>query len=480
MSKEPNKPDEESKLSSFVSHLFELRDRLLKMVIAIGIFFIILAPFAKYIYDLFAKPLADTLPDGVTMLITGVAAPLLVPYKLVLMAAFLIALPYVFYQAWHFVAPGLYKHEKRLVFPLLTSSVLLFYCGIAFAYFVLLPMMFTVIPMFTPDTATYSPDIGSYLDFVMMMFIAFGFSFEMPIATILLISTGTTTAEKLAEKRPYVIVGAFVVGMILTPPDVISQVLLAVPMWLLFELGLFLSKFFDQRVAEAVEAKEERTQAEADEADRLAGEAGDDSVDASPKTTAAASSAIGSTYSQQANESDEEAYRRAEEAEANDDSVDLSPQSTAAALAAKTSVADQANALWNDDNNADNSIIDEPERTIHNEGQKIDTNPYQAFENYVPKTEEELDAELDAIEAEELAQAEAENTEVSEVDKDSVDGEVSDDTEVLSELNPDEMKELESELSALDDNDSELSQDYTERLAKEKDQDVSNSDKDQS
>ena len=475
MSKEPKTPDEESKLSSFVSHLFELRDRLLKMVIAIGIFFIILAPFAKYIYDLFAKPLADTLPDGVTMLITGVAAPLLVPYKLVLMAAFLIALPYVFYQAWHFVAPGLYKHEKRLVFPLLTSSVLLFYCGIAFAYFVLLPMMFTVIPMFTPDTATYSPDIGSYLDFVMMMFIAFGFSFEMPIATILLISTGTTTAEKLAEKRPYVIVGAFVVGMILTPPDVISQILLAVPMWLLFELGLFLSKFFNERVAEAVEAKEERAQAEADEADRLAGEAGDDNVDASPKTTAAASSTIGSTYSQQPDESDEDAYRRAEEAEANDDSVDLSPQSTAAALAAKTSVADQANALWDDD-----PIIDEPGRTIHNEGQKIDTNPYQAFENYVPKTEEELDAELDAIEAEELAQAQAENTDTSEADKDSADGDSSDDTEVLSELNPDEMKELESELSALDDNDSELSQDYTERLAKQKDQDASNSDKDQS
>lgn len=419
MSKKATTPAEESKLSSFISHLFELRDRLLRMVIAIGVFFIILAPFAKEIYDIFAKPLADTLPDGVTMLITGVAAPLLVPYKLVLMAAFLIALPYVFYQAWHFVAPGLYKHEKRLVFPLLTSSVLLFYCGIAFAYFVLLPMMFTVIPMFTPDTATYSPDIGSYLDFVMMMFIAFGFSFEMPIATILLISTGTTTAEKLAEKRPYVIVGAFVVGMILTPPDVISQILLAVPMWILFELGLYLSRFFNKRVEEASIAKQERSQAEADEADRLA-----------------------------------------EEAEAGDDSVDLSPKATAAAGVATTSVADQASALWGEDDTKTDTATDEPEHKIHNADEKVDTNPYQAFENYEPKTEEELDAELEAIEAEELAEERAES-------------------ETLSELNPDEIKDLESELSALenDKNTDDLDQDYTTRLAKENDDESVDKDK---
>lgn len=474
MSNKASTPTEESKLSSFIAHLFELRDRLLKMVIAIGIFFIILAPFAKYIYDIFAKPLADTLPEGVTMLITGVAAPLLVPYKLVLMAAFLIALPYVFYQAWHFVAPGLYKHEKRLVFPLLTSSVLLFYCGIAFAYFVLLPMMFTVIPMFTPDSATYSPDIGSYLDFVMMMFIAFGFSFEMPIATILLISTGTTTAKKLAEKRPYVIVGAFVVGMILTPPDVISQVLLAVPMWLLFELGLFLSQFFNQRVTEAGIAKEERARAEAEQADasETDSEAGDESVDSSPKKTTA-NSAIGSSYTQ---EDDDDAYRRAEEAEANDDSVDLSPQATAAALEAKTSVADQANALWNNDDKTD-AAADEPERTIHNKGQKIDTNPYQAFENYEPKTEEELDAELDAIEAEEFAEEKAEAEENARQSADE-----NDMTETLSELNPEEMKDLESELSELQESDSdvEINQDYTERLTEDKTKDALDSDKDKS
>ena len=434
MSKKPNKPDEESKLSSFISHLFELRDRLLKMVIAIGIFFIILAPFAKSIYDIFAKPLADTLPDGVTMLITGVAAPLLVPYKLVLMAAFLIALPYLFYQAWHFVAPGLYKHEKRLVFPLLTSSVLLFYCGIAFAYFVLLPMMFTVIPMFTPDSATYSPDIGSYLDFVMMMFIAFGFSFEMPIATILLISTGTTTAEKLAEKRPYVIVGAFVLGMILTPPDVISQILLAVPMWILFELGLYLSQFFNKRVEEAAVAREEWTQAEADEADR-----------------------------------------RAEEAEAGDDSVDLSPQSTAAAkAAATTSIADQANTLWDgDEGKAD--AADEPEHKIHNAGEKVDTNPYQAFENYEPKSEEELDAELDAIEAQELAEEKADDA-VSEVSDSS--SEIDSD-ETLSKLKPEEIESLETELAEIQNDEStdELGQDYTDRLSQENDDKPTDKDK---
>ena len=337
---------EESKLSSFVSHLIELRDRLLRMVIAVGVVFIVLAPFAKHIYDIFAAPLTDT---GVQMISISVAAPFLVPYKLTLMLAFLVALPYVFYQAWQFVAPGLYKHEKRLVVPLLGSSVVLFYLGVLFAYFVLLKMMFTVIPMFLPESAVYSPDIGEYLDFVMMMFIAFGFSFEMPIATILLISTGTTTAESLAKKRPYVIVGAFVVGMILTPPDVISQILLAVPMWLLFELGLFLSKYFDQRIKEAGEARESMNQADREKSDLAALEAGDDSVD-------------------------------------------RSPAKAAAGAAAATSVADQANALWSESDETGRDYTDAEEEQA-----------YQEFENYHPKSEEELDAELDAIEAEEYA-----------------------------------------------------------------------------
>lgn len=359
---------EDSKLTSFVSHLIELRDRLLKMVIAVGVVFIVLAPFAKHVYDIFAAPLTDT---GVQMISISVAAPFLVPYKLTLMLAFLIALPYVFYQAWQFIAPGLYKHEKRLVVPLLGSSVILFYLGVLFAYFVLLKMMFTVIPMFLPDSAVYSPDIGEYLDFVMMMFIAFGFSFEMPIATILLISTGTTTAESLAKKRPYVIVGAFVVGMILTPPDVISQILLAVPMWLLFELGLFLSKFFNQRIKEAGDAREAMGKEAREKTDLEALEAGDDSLDRSPAKTAAGA---------------------------------------AAGAVAATSVADQANALWSDTDESGDDYTDAEEERA-----------YEEFGDYHPLSEEDMDAELEAIEAEEYA---AELAELDAAEKTS-----SDDTE---------------------------------------------------
>ena len=238
--------------SGFLSHLIELRDRLLKAVIVVGLVFVVLFPFASDIYDWLAAPL------GRDLIIIGPVAPFLIPMKLTLLVAFLVALPFLLYQLWSFVAPGLYKHEKRLVYPLLASSVFLFYLGIVFVYFVLLPMMFQVIPQFVPQTADFKPDIAQYLDFVVMMFMAFGIGFEMPIATILLISTGVTTAEKLKEKRPYVIIGAFVVGMLLTPPDVISQVMLAIPMWLLFELGLFLSKFFAIRVEEASDANAAR------------------------------------------------------------------------------------------------------------------------------------------------------------------------------------------------------------------------------
>ena len=235
--------------TGFLSHLIELRDRLLRAVIVVAVFFIVLFPFASSIYDWLATPL------GQGMIIIGPVAPFLIPMKLTLMVAFLIALPYLLYQLWSFVAPGLYKHEKRLVYPLLASSVFLFYLGIVFVYFVLLPMMFKVIPGFVPQTAEFKPDIAQYLDFVVMMFMAFGIGFEMPIATILLITTGITTAEKLKQKRPYVIVGAFIIGMLLTPPDVVSQIMLAIPMWILFELGIIASKFFKVRVKEAGEAK---------------------------------------------------------------------------------------------------------------------------------------------------------------------------------------------------------------------------------
>ncbi len=256
MSKSATKKPEAA--TGFLSHLIELRDRLLRAVIAVAVIFIPLFPFAADIYDFLAAPLARD------MIIIGPVAPFLIPMKLTLMVSFLVALPYLLYQLWSFVAPGLYKHEKRLVYPLLASSVFLFYLGILFVYFVLLPMMFQVIPQFVPQTADFKPDIAQYLDFVVMMFMAFGIGFEMPIATILLITTGMTTAEKLRQKRPYVIVGAFVVGMLLTPPDVISQIMLAIPMWILFELGIIASKFFKVRVKEASEAKDAREKADDD------------------------------------------------------------------------------------------------------------------------------------------------------------------------------------------------------------------------
>ena len=246
--------EEKSVTQGLLSHLIEMRDRLLRAVILIAVAFVCLFPFAKNIYNWLAAPLVD---QGQEMLIIGPVAPFLIPMKLTLMVAFLIALPYLFYQLWSFVAPGLYKHEKRLVYPLIASSIFLFYLGIAFVYYLLLPMMFKIIPQFAPEVATFSPDIAQYLDFTIMMFMAFGFGFEMPIATILLISTGMTTAEELKKKRPYVIVGAFIMGMLLTPPDVISQIMLAIPMWLLFELGLIFSKFFKVRIEQASDARKE-------------------------------------------------------------------------------------------------------------------------------------------------------------------------------------------------------------------------------
>ncbi len=261
------KDAKKAEASGFLSHLIELRDRLLRAVIAVGIFFIALFPFASTIYDWLAAPL------GQGMIIIGPVAPFLIPMKLTLMVAFLIALPYLLYQLWSFVAPGLYKHEKRLVYPLLASSVFLFYLGIVFVYFVLLPMMFKIIPSFVPQTAEFKPDIAQYLDFVVMMFMAFGIGFEMPIATILLITTGMTTADKLRQKRPYVIVGAFVVGMLLTPPDIVSQIMLAIPMWILFEVGIIASKFFTVRIKEAGEAKDAREKADDDAHDAKATEA---------------------------------------------------------------------------------------------------------------------------------------------------------------------------------------------------------------
>lgn len=244
------------KEQGFIAHLLELRDRLLRIVLVISVVFIVLFPFAQDLYNWLSDPLVQHLPDGQKLIAIGVASPFLIPYKLALLAAFLISLPIVFYQLWGFVAPALYKHEKRLVVPILVSSVALFYIGMAFAFYVVLPLMFSILPTFAPSNVDVSPDIAQYLDFVMMIFIAFGFGFEMPIATILLITTGMVTAKDLAKKRPYVIVAAFVVGMFLTPPDVLSQLLLAIPMWLLFELGLVLSHLFKKQIKIAGEEKD--------------------------------------------------------------------------------------------------------------------------------------------------------------------------------------------------------------------------------
>jgi sec-independent protein translocase protein TatC len=226
----------------FLSHLVELRDRLMRMVLAILIIFLGLFPFGNDIYVFIADPLMRVLPEGTSMIATQVASPFLTPFKLALVSAVFIAMPYLLHQFWGFIAPGLYQHEKRLAFPLLASSVMLFYLGAAFAYFVVFPLVFAFLTSVAPEGVAVMTDITHYLDFVLMLFFAFGLAFEVPIATIVLVMAGATTPEKLAAKRPYVIVGAFVIGMVLTPPDIISQTLLALPMWVLFEVGLVFSR----------------------------------------------------------------------------------------------------------------------------------------------------------------------------------------------------------------------------------------------
>ncbi|WP_295607764.1 twin-arginine translocase subunit TatC [uncultured Lamprocystis sp.] len=249
-------PDEPGAEQPFISHLIELRDRLIRMLIGVGIALLVTFPFANDIYTYVAAPLIAQLPAGSTMIATQVISPFLTPFKLALVAAVFLAMPYLLYQLWAFIAPGLYRHEKRLAVPLLASSVVLFYLGMVFAYFLVFPLIFGFMAATTPEGVSMMTDISAYLDFVLALFFAFGIAFEVPIATILLVVTGLTTPDALAEKRPYVIVGAFVIGMLLTPPDVFSQTLLAVPMWLLFELGVFASRILvrERAAREAAEA----------------------------------------------------------------------------------------------------------------------------------------------------------------------------------------------------------------------------------
>jgi len=229
---------------TFVEHLVEMRDRLLRVVLAVLCFLVVLFPFANDLYALLAEPLLRHLPEGTSMIATQVASPFLTPFKLTIVLSIFLAMPVVLYQVWSFVAPGLYKHERRLILPLLVTSSVLFYLGMAFAYFVVFPLMFAFFQAVAPEGVAIMTDITAYLDFVLKIFFAFGVAFEVPIATILLVWTGFTTPAALVAKRPYIIVGAFVLGMMLTPPDIISQTLLALPMWLLFELGVVFSKFY--------------------------------------------------------------------------------------------------------------------------------------------------------------------------------------------------------------------------------------------
>ena len=235
-------PEHEDPELSFIEHLVEFRSRLLKACSAVLVVLIVLLPFSRKLYALLATPLTAVLPEGSSMIAIDVASPFLIPFKLSLLLALLLSIPVVLYQLWAFVAPALYLKEKRLARPLLYSAVVLFYSGCAFAYFAVFPLVFGFFTRVAPEGVTVMTDISKYLDFVTTLFLAFGITFEVPIATIILVATGITTVEKLSKMRGYVLVGAFALGMMLTPPDVISQTLLAVPMWLLFEIGLLMSR----------------------------------------------------------------------------------------------------------------------------------------------------------------------------------------------------------------------------------------------
>lgn len=227
--------------ASLFDHLLELRNRLLRSVVGVLVVFCCLVYFAQDLYQYVALPLLAVMPEGSQMIATDVASPFFAPFKLTLVLSLFVAMPYVLYQVWSFVAPGLYQNEKRLIAPLMFGSTLLFYCGVAFSYFVVFPVVFTFFTSVAPEGVVIATDISSYLDFILKLFFAFGVAFEIPIAIILMCWTGITTPASLREKRPYVIVGAFVVGMLLTPPDIISQTMLAVPMLLLFEVGIIIA-----------------------------------------------------------------------------------------------------------------------------------------------------------------------------------------------------------------------------------------------
>ncbi len=242
MKKNPQPDDNQLAEGSLISHLVELRSRLLRMAVIILVIFLCLAPFADRLFATVADPLMARLPEGTSMIATQVASPFLTPFKTAMVAAIFLAMPWILYQLWAFIAPGLYQHEKRLAVPLVVTSALLFYAGVAFAYFVVFPLMFGFFTAVAPEGVSVMTDINAYLDFVLTLFFAFGLAFEVPIATVLMVWAGFTTPARLASHRAYVLLGAFVFGMLLTPPDVISQTLLAVPVYLLYEAGIIMAR----------------------------------------------------------------------------------------------------------------------------------------------------------------------------------------------------------------------------------------------
>ncbi|MBS3668462.1 twin-arginine translocase subunit TatC [Vreelandella boliviensis] len=259
MSGDSKEPREEQSQAPLIEHLIELRSRLMRAVIVILVVFLGLYSFANDIYTFVAEPLMALLPEGSQMIATEVASPFLAPFKLTLVVAVFIAIPFVLHQAWAFIAPGLYDNEKALAIPILVSSIALFYGGAAFAYYVVFPLLFEFFTQTGPENVAVMTDINQYLNFVLKLFFAFGVAFEIPIATFLLIQSGATTVESLSKKRPYIILGCFVVGMLLTPPDVISQSLLAIPMYLLYEVGLLFGRLVRKRKEEKEAAEEQET-----------------------------------------------------------------------------------------------------------------------------------------------------------------------------------------------------------------------------
>ncbi len=260
MSGDSKEPRDEQSQAPLIEHLIELRSRLMRAVIVILVIFLGLYSFANDIYTFVAEPLMALLPEGSQMIATEVASPFLAPFKLTLVVAVFIAIPFVLHQAWAFIAPGLYDNEKALAIPILVSSIALFYGGAAFAYYVVFPLLFEFFTQTGPENVAVMTDINQYLNFVLKLFFAFGVAFEIPIATFLLILSGATSVESLSKKRPYILLGCFVVGMLLTPPDIISQSLLAIPMYLLYEVGLLFGRLVRKRKEEKEAAEEQEAE----------------------------------------------------------------------------------------------------------------------------------------------------------------------------------------------------------------------------